>query len=478
MSMLTFTKFNSIVLAAGLLLSAVQAHAAETDCLSRDPSTIVKRNGTYWIYGTGTGTQQYSSKDRIHWTFRGPALKSAPNWVASAVPGNTINKVWAPDIRYFNRVYHLYSAYSCWGSASSGINLSTSTDLNPNTWQNQGLVVRTTPKSGANAIDPCIFQDSNGTPWLSYGSYFSGIKLIKLDFKTGKSDPTDTATYNIATRPGIAVNPIEASCVTLHDGYFYLFVNWDFCCRGRKSNYNIRFGRSKLVTGPYLDKHGHDMEHGGGSLFLAAVNDDGSGRPSDDEVGPGHVGILHDTGGDWVTTCYEWAHDKDGRTTVNINKLVWDTDGWPRVVHDPGPFELQSFDATHEALSVRFAVHHTTSLQMEPARADKGQLWEVRYRGEGFYSIAQANGGNVLTGVETTPAANTPLTLMPFTGSKSQLWYASQNDDGTYSFKNTAREGSMSIGITDCSINDGAVVQETKSTDEACQKWMFRRPQR
>ena len=96
---------RNVVPLLGLLgggLFALRATAYETNVLVRDPSTIVERNGTYWVYGTGRGTQQFSSTDRVHWTKRGSVFAQAPAWVAQKVPGNTTNEVWAPDVHLMN----------------------------------------------------------------------------------------------------------------------------------------------------------------------------------------------------------------------------------------------------------------------------------------------------------------------------------------------------------------------------------------
>jgi arabinan endo-1,5-alpha-L-arabinosidase len=85
--------------------------------------------------------------------------------------------------------------------------------------------------------------------WLVFGSFWSGIKLIQLDPKTGKRLKEDTTIHSLAFH-----KDIEAAAIYQHDGYFYLFVNWGACCRGVNSTYEIRAGRSREITGPYLDK--------------------------------------------------------------------------------------------------------------------------------------------------------------------------------------------------------------------------------
>src|SRR5437764_5716285 len=167
---------------------------------------------------------------------------------------------------------------------TSAIGLATNPTLEPDDpayhWTDQGLVVRTQDGDGYNAIDPSLFHDTDGSLWLTFGSFWSGIKLIQLDPVTGKRIAPDFKPAPIAYNESI-----EASYLCKHDNYYYLFVNWGSCCRGTNSSYNIRIGRSKTITGPYLDKAGLDMLKAGGSVFLATTN-----GPL---FGPGHAGTLN-----------------------------------------------------------------------------------------------------------------------------------------------------------------------------------------
>jgi arabinan endo-1,5-alpha-L-arabinosidase len=103
------------------------------------------------------------------------------------------------------------------------------------------------------------------------------------------------------------------------DGYFYLFVNWGKCCRGVNSTYEIRMGRSRLITGPYLDKDGVDLMKKGGTLLLAT---DGA------FIGPGHAGIFEEGGQFWFS-CHFYDATERGRSTLAIRPLRWAADGWP-----------------------------------------------------------------------------------------------------------------------------------------------------
>ena len=294
--------------------------SASRGITTRDPSSIVKCKEEYWVFYTGRGVPSYRSKDLVKWE-RGPAVfKAAPEWIAQIVPANRNMLYWAPDIMKLGDHYFLYYAVSSFGKMTSAIGLATNPTLDPDDpayhWTDQGFVVRTQDGDGYNAIDPSVFHDRDGSLWLTFGSYWSGIKLIELDPQTGKRMAPDSKLFSLAYNESI-----EASYLCRHDDYYYLFVNWGSCCRGPKSTYNIRIGRSRSVTGPYLDKAGVDMLHRGGSLFLPTTN-----GPL---IGPGHAGILNAQGKDWFTSDFEGDLRMGGQATLAIMPLHWNAAGWP-----------------------------------------------------------------------------------------------------------------------------------------------------
>ena len=294
--------------------------SASRGITTRDPSSIVKCKEEYWVFYTGRGVPAYRSKDLVKWE-RGPAVfKAAPEWIAQIVPANRNMLYWAPDIMKLGDHYFLYYAVSSFGKMTSAIGLATNPTLDPDDpayhWTDHGFVVRTQDGDGYNAIDPSVFHDRDGRLWLTFGSYWSGIKLIELDPRTGKRMAPDSKLFSLAYNESI-----EASYLCRHDDYYYLFVNWGSCCRGPKSTYNIRIGRSRSVTGPYLDKAGVDMLHRGGSLFLPTTN-----GPL---IGPGHAGILNAQGKDWFTSDFEGDLRMGGQATLAIMPLHWNAAGWP-----------------------------------------------------------------------------------------------------------------------------------------------------
>jgi len=294
--------------------------SASRGITTRDPSSVIKCKDEYWVFYTGRGVPSYHSKDLVNWE-RGPAVfNSAPKWIAKIVPENRDLSYWAPDVIKLGDHYLLYYAVSSMGKMTSAIGVATNSTLDPNDpayhWTDQGFVVRTQEGDGYNAIDPSVFHDSDGSLWLTFGSYWSGIKLIQLNPQTGKRIAPDSKMYSLAYN-----DSIEASYLCKHADYYYLFVDWGACCQSTNSSYNIRLGRSKTVTGPYLDKDGLDMLKAGGSVFLATTN-----GPL---FGPGHAGILNAEGRDWFTSDFEGDARMNGKATLAIMPLQWNADGWP-----------------------------------------------------------------------------------------------------------------------------------------------------
>jgi hypothetical protein len=300
------------------------------DYFAHDPSRIIKENGTYYVYRTSQGIMAKYSTDLRNWTYGGQVFPGAPpSWTTNAVPGFT-GFFWAPDVVLVNSNYFMYYAVSSFGSQVSAIGLVTTTNLATGPWVDQGPVIQSVNGNSFNAIDPCPLVDTNGTMWMTFGSFWNGIYLIQLDPATGKRiSPSSTMTH-------LAFNSsIEGSFLYQHGGFYYLFVNFDTCCEGIDSTYNIRVGRSTSVTGPYLDRNGKSMITSGGTMFLESTAR---------FVGPGQAGILNDNGTNWLTYHY-YDGNNDGAATLGLGQMTWSADGWPMFTNDWSALYRFSVDA-------------------------------------------------------------------------------------------------------------------------------------
>ena len=465
-----------VALSALSAMAPQPAQAVETNCLIRDPSTMVKAGSTYWIYGTANGVYQFSSTDRLNWTYRGSVFANRPGWVAGNT-GNTDGAAWAPDVHYFNGKWYLYYSYSSFGTNNSGIGVATNTNnLDPGSWVDQGMVIGSR-NTNYNAIDPCIFQDAGGTPWMVFGSYFSGIKLVKINPANGMR--ADSNMYTLAQHPQSSSNSVEASAIYYHNGFYYLFVNWDSCCAGNTSGYNIRVGRATSVTGPYLDKDGANLQNGGGSMFLCSVENKNNGQRFDDEVGPGHVGILSDTDGDWLSCHYEWARDRSGATTVNLLKLSWDADGWPRVPNynsGTGALPGLTYTLTNQASGLNLDdpngtnVHGTIVRQWTPNTAP-AQQWTLTDKGGGFYVVTNVAANLSLddTGWSTTPGAL--MELWDTWGGPPEQWKIDPMGEGYYRLVN--QNSNQCLDDPGGSTTNGQQIGQWTPNKLAPQNWLF-----
>ncbi len=411
-----------------------------------DPSTVIYCDGKYYTFGTGSGG--LISEDG--WTWNSGAVR----------PGGGV----APDIIHIGDRY--YVSYAKGGGGMSGghasnVHVMWTKTLDPKSpdfgFKDDSVVASSDGIEDCDAIDPAFLLDpTDGRLWLSYGTFFGYIRIIELDPKTGLRMPGNQP-INIAI-------DCEATALMYRDGWYYLLGDHGTCCDGSNSTYNIVVGRSRKVTGPYLDKMGVDMLKGGGKLFVAA-----SGR----FVGPGHFGMM-DLGDDVQKfSChYEADLDKSGYSVLDIRPMLW-KDGWP-VGGDnfkEGTYEIQSERSGYALeLAVDFVrmnrgrgfgpgfgrgdVGPVTSIPFQSlAEASKNwpagnigiRMGDYLFRPHQKWTITPvANAGGYLgspyfkitiEGTDRALAAtadNEVIAVPAFTGGPEQLWRIDQLTDGTY----------------------------------------------
>ena len=300
-------------------------------------------DGRYYVFTTGLTVM--SSADLEHWRFEERVLPDTPQW---AKDKGFRGMPWAPDIQFINGKWYLYYSYSHFGKNISAIGVATNKTLNPDSpdfkWEDQGMIVESIPgRDEWNAIDANVIVDGEGTGWLCFGSFWRGIKMFKLDGTfTRMAEPQEW--YPLCRRPegtapiiaggadGLQLDPrgsdfdagngaVEAPFLFRHGGYYYLFVSYDLCCRGKNSTYNVVVGRSEKVMGPYIDKDGVSLMQGGGTVVA---------KGDERYAGMGHCAVVTFGGQD-----YMFLHGYDGladyRSKLLVGKISWTADGWPEL---------------------------------------------------------------------------------------------------------------------------------------------------
>jgi arabinan endo-1,5-alpha-L-arabinosidase len=416
-----------------------------------DPSTVIKCEGAYYVFGTGRGIPILTSSNGFDWQRSGRVFDRIPDTVKSYVPGNNGMDVWAPEIVKVNGEYHLYYAVSSWGSFVSAVGLATSPTLNQQDpaykWTDRGMVVHSSSGEALNAIDPGVVNGPDGRYWLCYGSYHGNIQLVELDPKTG---------LRIAANSPVSIisGHSEASNIIFHGGYYYLFVNHGSCCRGVQSTYNIRVGRSVKVTGPYLDRSGDDMARGGGTLFVASDAKD---------IGPGQFGYLAEDGVEKFSCHYEGVVGENGRAVMDIRPLLWTADGWPLAgtnIQD-GTYQLRPH------LAGMVLQSSTNRVELDSDSIHENQKFAITPAGGGFYKIIIAADGNALD------AAAGAVHVAPFTRADSQLWKIDQLSDGSYRIASSAGKFALTAASKIGSANGIAL---HPFTGDPAQRWTISSP--
>jgi arabinan endo-1,5-alpha-L-arabinosidase len=297
-----------------------------------DP-VMAKDGDTYYVFGTGPGISTLYSKDLKTWQKGNSVFDKDPAWVKEALP-DFKGDIWAPDIIFYQGRYHLFYACNAMpGKPHAAIGHASTPTLNPKSsqykWTDHGKIVQSVLNRDMwQAIDPTVIVDEKGTPWFIFGSFWDGIKAVKMTDDMMKLKWPEEW-HSISRRPSnqklytysLEDSQTEGAFIYKHGDYYYQFVSFDMCCRGVKSNYHIVVGRSKSVTGPYVDRAEFSMMDGGGTVI--AIGD------GIKWAALGHNSVYNLDGKDYLV-----AHGysiPDGISKLIVTELKWDSEGWPIV---------------------------------------------------------------------------------------------------------------------------------------------------
>ena len=400
-------------------------------------------DGKYYTFGTGGG---------------GLISEDGWNWYGGAVrPGGGA----APDAMKIGERYLI--AYSATGGGLGGGHAGrvltmwnkTLDPTSPDFAYTEAIEIASSEvDEDCDAIDAGLFMDpETGRLWCTYGTYFGFIRIVELDPRTG-ARVEGNEPVNIAI-------DCEATTIIYRNGWYYLLGTHGTCCDGVNSTYNIVVGRSRSVTGPFIDNVGRDMLAGGGKMVI-----DGEDR----QFGAGHFGrYIEDNGVEKMSFHWEADLDRSGRSVLAIRPLVWVND-WP-VAGDAfkeGTYEISSVRRGYALeMAVDFVrqqierhswwtnpdepivTYPNQTLEEVVGTWPEGQVdarigdwmnrphqrWSITaipeaggYLGGRYYKIQIEGTERTLTAVEGAEVA----IAASYTGAPEQLWRIEQLIDGSY----------------------------------------------
>ncbi len=313
---------------------------------AHDPTVVRDDDGTYYMFSTDavanskdipSGVHIRTSQDLVGWQYYGTAFDGVPS---PAADWTGAQGLWAPEVvRWPGSGWHMYYSASTFGSRTSAIGLAVApSPAGP--WEDRGLVVATRQgEHSQNAIDAAVVLDADGAPWLTYGSFFSGIYMLPLDRNSGKPlEEGDLGTL-IARRHASVDGAVEGAFILYRpeEEQYVLFASYDSLF----DSYNMRVAVSDSVTGPYRDFRGVTLTDLDASPMLAGTKilgsyqfDGGTGW-----LAPGHNSVFTQDGPDGSPEHFVVHHvrfaDDPSQHMAQVRRLFFTGAGWPVVSPQP-----------------------------------------------------------------------------------------------------------------------------------------------
>ncbi|MFJ6158546.1 family 43 glycosylhydrolase [Pseudarthrobacter sp. NPDC092184] len=375
---------------------------------AHDPTVVQDDDGTYYMFSTDAvanskhipaGVHIRTSTDLVQWKYQGTAFDGVPG---AAATWSGAQGLWAPDVvRWPGGGWHMYYSASTFGSNTSAIGLAVAPSPN-GPWEDRGLVVATrSGEHSQNAIDAAVAFDADGNPWLTYGSFFSGIYILPLDAGSGLPRVAGDLGSVIARRQQSVEGAVEGAFILRRpqDGRYILFTSYDSLF----STYNVRVAVADHITGPYRDFRGIEMTDveappaAVGTKVLGSYQFDGGTA----WLAPGHNSVLTQKGPDGSDEYFVVHHVRfaaePSQHVVHVRRLFFTAAGWPVISPQPfaglrseavpapvevaGTWQVLRFDP--ESTDIAPAVRMNLKC-VEPCHAEfRGRPAAVRLRPEG-----------------------------------------------------------------------------------------------
>lgn len=285
-----------------------------------DPTIWKADDGRYFCIATNP-RRSLVSDDLFNWQMSDISPIDANSW---ATISSISRNYWAPDVAVVNGKRLMY--LTLYNSAEDS-NIAVLQEFAPCQFQFKGIITKGKETGIEDTIDPEVVTDpKTGKVWLFFGSV-GGIHRIELN-ADGLSLKEGAKYEHVA---GLTVHQcpdrskvFEGSYLHWHEGYWYLFVSSGFF---GNHTYQLQVGRSKKLTGEFVNREGKPMTEGYATPVLHSDK-------GDNFFGPGHCGEIF-TAADGNEYIFYHCHIQESRhpeqRPMFMSRIQWDKDGWPFV---------------------------------------------------------------------------------------------------------------------------------------------------
>ena len=322
---ITMNWFGRTLLIIPMLLMClpVSAQQVENPVWPRnwpDPTIWQADDGLYYCIATNP-RRSLVSNDLFSWSMSDISPIDAESWKTMS---SIAHNYWAPDVTKVGGKRLMY--ITLYNSAEDS-NIAVLPESSPCQFQYKGIITRGRETGIEDTIDPEVVTDTKtGRVWMFFGSV-GGIHRIELT-SDGLSVKEGAKYQHVA---GLTVHKcpdrsqvFEGSYLHWHKGYWYLFVSSGYY---GNHTYQLQVGRSKELTGEFLNREGKPMVEGFATPVLHSDEDDNF-------FGPGHCGEIFTAIDDneyIFYHCHVRESQRPGQRPLFMSRIQWDKDGWPYI---------------------------------------------------------------------------------------------------------------------------------------------------
>ena len=322
---ITMNWFGRTLLIIPMLLMCmpVSAQQVENPVWPRnwpDPTIWQADDGLYYCIATNP-RRSLVSNDLFSWSMSDISPIDAESWKTMS---SITHNYWAPDVTKVGGKRLMY--ITMYNSAEDS-NIAVLQESSPCQFQYKGIITRGRETGIEDTIDPEVVTDpKTGRVWMFFGSV-GGIHRIELT-SDGLSVKEGAKYQHVA---GLTVHKcpdrsqvFEGSYLHWHKGYWYLFVSSGYY---GNHTYQLQVGRSKELTGEFLNREGKPMVEGFATPVLHSDEDDNF-------FGPGHCGEIFTAIDDneyIFYHCHVRESQRPGQRPLFMSRIQWDKDGWPYI---------------------------------------------------------------------------------------------------------------------------------------------------